>query len=99
MNERPCTLTRSEIKQAFRKQLDLPLNASEELLESIIQEILDAITQEESLKISSFGTFLIHKKNKRIGRNPKTLKEAVISERRSVSFRPSKILKKKVNTD
>ncbi|MGL4371998.1 MAG: HU family DNA-binding protein, partial [Alphaproteobacteria bacterium] len=38
-----------------------------------------------------------HQKSPRVGRNPKTGEEAVISERKSLSFRPSQLLRDKVN--
>jgi integration host factor subunit alpha len=52
---------------------------------------------EKSLKLSKFGTFSIRQKKSRIGRNPKTKKEAMISERNVVLFKPSKEFKDFVN--
>ena len=49
------------------------------------------------VKIAGFGTFKVRKKNKRIGRNPKTGIEAEISERRVVTYHASDKIKNKIN--
>ena len=49
------------------------------------------------VKISSFGTFKVMNKKERIGRNPKTKIEAKISSRKVVKFKPSLVIKKKLN--
>jgi len=49
------------------------------------------------VKLSSFGTFSVQSKRERVGRNPKTGVEARITPRRVLSFRPSHILKSRVD--
>jgi integration host factor subunit alpha len=49
------------------------------------------------VKLSSFGSFVVRKKGQRIGRNPKTGKEVPISPRRVMVFKPSAILKQRIN--
>jgi integration host factor subunit alpha len=49
------------------------------------------------VKLSSFGSFVVRKKGQRVGRNPKTGKEVPISPRRVMVFKPSAILKQKIN--
>ena len=51
------------------------------------------------VKISNFGTFILRYKKSRIGRNPKTKKEAIISERNVILFKPSKFLKNRINNE
>lgn len=91
------TLTRTELVDNFSRHLLLSQGRSALFIEAIIQQIFYALHAEDHLKISCFGTFIAHKKNERIGRNPKTGKEAAISARRSVSFRSSQILKERIN--
>jgi integration host factor subunit alpha len=50
------------------------------------------------LKLSKFGTFSIRAKKSRIGRNPKTKEQKVISDRDVVLFKASKEFKDLVNT-
>ena len=59
--------------------------------------MINSIAEEEELKIASFGSFKVRKKSKRIGRNPKTGKEAVISPRQVLLFKPSPYLRKNVH--
>ncbi len=51
------------------------------------------------MKLSSFGSFVVRKKGQRVGRNPKTGKEVPISPRRVMVFKPSAILKQRINSD
>jgi integration host factor subunit alpha len=91
------TITRTDFNNLFSKQLFLPQGKAAALTEVILDEIHMALFKERDLKISSFGTFLVHNKAPRMGRNPKTGKEAVITARKSISFRPSHLLRDKVN--
>ena len=59
--------------------------------------ISDALVSGETVKISSFGTFSVREKGARMGRNPKTGEEVPIEPRRVLVFRPSHILKDKIN--
>ena len=59
--------------------------------------ILRNIINKKKVKIAKFGTFTLRKKNQRIGRNPKTSKEATITARKIVRFKASKYLKNKIN--
>ena len=49
------------------------------------------------MKLSSFGSFVVRDKGQRIGRNPKTGVEVPISPRRVMVFKPSNILKARIN--
>jgi integration host factor subunit alpha len=57
----------------------------------------DALSVGEHLKLSGFGTFSVKHKKPRIGRNPRSGEEMMISARRVLSFKPSQILKRAVN--
>jgi len=65
---------------------------------TILDEISDSLEKGKNVKITSFGSFTVRNKRQRIGRNPKTGEEVPITPRRVLSFRPSHILRKKVNT-
>ena len=54
-------------------------------------------TKNKEVKIMGLGTFSVKHKNERVGRNPKTGKEAVIEARNVISFRPAKNLKDSLN--
>jgi integration host factor subunit alpha len=62
------------------------------------RELIDCLERGETVKLSSFGSFVVRKNGQRMGRNPKTGEEAPISPRRVVVFKPSSILKQRINT-
>jgi integration host factor subunit alpha len=64
----------------------------------VLKEITDCLERGETVKLSSFGTFVVRKKGQRICRNPKTGTEVKISPRRVMVFKPSAILKQHINT-
>ena len=90
------TLTRANIIEVISREIKLPRQQTIHFLEVAIETIINSIAEEEELKIASFGSFKVRKKTKRIGRNPKTGKEAVITPRRVLSFSPSLYLRKRV---
>jgi integration host factor subunit alpha len=55
------------------------------------------VAQGENVKLSSFGSFIVRIKGERIGRNPKTGVEVPITPRRVMVFRPSSVLKSRIN--
>ena len=93
------TLTRADITESVYRNIGLSRNESSDLVETVLEEICACLEDGEEVKLSSFGTFSVHTKNQRIGRNPKTGIEAVITPRRVLSFRPSHILKDRVDNE
>ena len=87
-------------KKNIAKNISAKINISETesklLLDSFIK-IIKIKSKTSSLKIASFGTFITKKTPKRIGRNPKTKKEHIISSRTKLTFSPSNKLKKIIN--
>jgi integration host factor subunit alpha len=90
------TLTRMDLSEAVFREVGLSRNDSAQLVESVLQHVSDALTEGETVKISSFGTFSIRDKTARVGRNPKTGDEVPISPRRVLTFRPSHLMKERV---
>ena len=70
---------------------------SENLLNDIFYIIMSSFKENNKIKITSFGTFLKKRKNKRIGRNPKTKEKKIISARNVITFKASKFFKVKIN--
>ncbi|MEM7751041.1 MAG: integration host factor subunit alpha [Pseudomonadota bacterium] len=92
------TLTRADLAEAVVEKVGLPRNESQELVELVLSEISTTLANGESVKLSSFGSFGIREKGERIGRNPKTGEEVPITPRRVLVFRPSNIMKDRINT-
>lgn len=91
------TLTRTEISDALANRVGLPRGKAAEILETILEEMIQGLIENKSLKLSSFGSFTVRSKNNRVGRNPKTGKEVMIEPRQTISFHPSATLKEKVS--
>jgi integration host factor subunit alpha len=91
------TVTRAQLSEAVYQEVGLSRNESAELVETVLNEISDALTRGEMVKISSFGSFGVRKKGKRVGRNPKTGQEVPINPRRVLVFRASHVLKDQIN--
>lgn len=91
------TITRAQLAEAIFRQVGLSRNDSAQLLETVLGELVAALEAGQSVKISSFGTFSVRQKGRRIGRNPKTGEEVPILPRRVLVFRPSQVLRARVN--
>jgi len=91
------TVTRAQLSEAVYQEVGLSRNESAELVEIVLAEISDALARGEMVKISSFGSFAVRKKGKRVGRNPKTGTEVPINPRRVLVFRASHVLKDSIN--
>ncbi len=91
------TVTRAQLAEAVYREVGLSRSDSALLVESVLEEISDALAIGEQVKISSFGSFIIRSKGQRIGRNPKTGKEVPILPRKVLIFRASHVLKERIN--
>ena len=92
-------LTKKEILNSIYMQIGFSKKISESLIDDIFQILLNNIISEKKVKIAKFGTFVLRKKKERIGRNPKTKEEKIISERNVILFKPSKELKQYINNN
>jgi len=91
------TVTRADLCEAVYQKIGLSRTESAHLVELVLKEITDCLERGETVKLSSFGSFVVRKKGQRIGRNPKTGTEVPISPRRVMVFKPSAILKQRIN--
>ncbi|MBZ6377072.1 integration host factor subunit alpha [Pacificimonas flava] len=91
------TLTRAELGEVVHEELGLSRSESVQLVETVLDTVSDALVRGENVKISSFGSFILRDKNRRMGRNPKTGEEVPIEPRRVMTFRPSQIMREKIN--
>ena len=90
------TVTRADLCEAVYQKVGLSRTESATLVEMVLKEITDCLERGETVKLSSFGSFVVRKKGQRIGRNPKTGDEVPISPRRVLTFRPSHLMKDRV---
>ena len=91
-------LTKKDLINAIYMQIGFSKNISENLIDDFFSTIIENLKTEKILKLSKFGTFSIRAKKSRIGRNPKTKEQKVISDRDVVLFKASKEFKDLVNS-
>ena len=91
------TCTRADLTEAVYRKLGLSRTECASIVEFVLQEMSARITKGEKVKLSSFGSFLVRSKGRRIGRNPKTGVEVPIEPRRVLVFKPSNILRARIN--
>ncbi|MCT4574651.1 MAG: integration host factor subunit alpha [Alphaproteobacteria bacterium] len=91
------TVTRMKLSEAVYQELGLSRNECADFVDDFFDIISSALSKGNNVKISGFGTFSLIQKAERIGRNPKTGEESVITPRRVVSFKASQHLKDMVN--
>ena len=91
------TVTRAFLADRIHEEMGISRSEAIEMVDVIFSEMCGALKSVGVLKLSSFGSFKTSRKKPRIGRNPRTMQEAIITERTVVGFYPSKILKKEMN--
>ena len=91
------TITRAQLSEAVYEEVGLSRNESAHLVEAVLEEMVNALSDGETVKISSFGSFSIRQKSQRMGSNPKTGEEVPILPRKVIIFKPSHVLKNRIN--
>ncbi len=92
------TVTRADLAEALYREIGLSRTESSELVESVIDQISQALLRGESVKLAGFGTFSLRDKKQRIGRNPKTGEAVPITPRRVLVFKASQVMRERVDS-
>lgn len=92
------TLTRANLADAIHRDIGVSRQESAQLVEAVLDMISDTLVKGETVKLSSFGSFQLRDKNGRVGRNPKTGQEVPIEPRRVLVFKPSQVLKERIDS-
>jgi integration host factor subunit alpha len=92
-------MTKADLVSAISEQTDLSKNEASDVLEELLGIIKATLESEEEVKVSGFGKFEVKRKSERRGRNPQTGEDITIDSRKVVTFRPSGILKDRMNED
>ena len=90
-------LTRKNLTNKIFQNLGFSKNFSSIIIDDFFENLIQELIKNNKLKISSFGTFKVISKKERIGRNPKTKIETKISSRKVATFKPSLLIKEKIN--
>ncbi|HEU0043818.1 integration host factor subunit alpha [Sphingomonas sp.] len=90
------TLTRADLAEALHREVGLSRADSAKIVEQVLTEMCQALSNGENVKISGFGTFVLRDKGERVGRNPKTGVEVPIAPRRVLTFRASQMMRDRI---
>jgi len=91
-------MTKADLVQAICEKVGgFTKKEAAAITDIVFDTMKDALADGSHLKLSGFGTFSVKEKKPRIGRNPRSGQEMMISARRVLSFKPSQILKRAVN--
>ena len=91
-------LTKKNLVNTIYMRIGFSKNISENLINDFLSTIIDNLKIEKKLKLSKFGTFSIRSKRSRVGRNPLTKEQKIISDRNVVLFKASSEFKDLVNS-
>ena len=93
-------ITKSElIEKISQKQNHLQQKDIELAVKSVIEQMSDALSSGERIEIRGFGSFSLHFRPPRIGRNPKTGESVSLPGKHVPHFKPGKELRERVNKD
>ncbi|MDW7709499.1 MAG: integration host factor subunit alpha [Deferrisomatales bacterium] len=90
-------MTKSDIVEAIHQRVGFSKKRSSEVVALVLDLVKEALETGEKVKISGFGNFELRRKEPRKGRNPQTGEEIVITERQVLTFKPSQVLKDRLN--
>jgi integration host factor subunit alpha len=91
-------MTKADIVETIYEKVGYSRKESAEIVDLVFDLLKETLENGEKIKISGFGNFLIREKRSRKGRNPQTGEEIQISARRVLTFKPSQVLRKALNT-
>jgi integration host factor subunit alpha len=92
------TLTKADLVQrVYKEHESLTKEQATEAVENILRISKDSLIGGSDLLLSGFGKFVLRDKRPRKGRNPQTGESLMLDARRVVTFKPSGILRNKVN--
>lgn len=91
------TLTKAKIVEYVYNRSEETKKDVSEYVDTVLETIKETAESGEEIKISGFGKFVVRHKDKQIGRNPKTMVEYEIPERKVLRFKLSPVFKKELN--
>ena len=92
-------MTKTELINKLAKEAGVTLKDARLVVDTFFSSIAEALVNDDRVELRGFGTFNVHKKNARIGRNPKTGVSVKIPAKNVPRFKPGRKLKDFVNMD
>ena len=94
------TISRAVLAESICEKVPtLSQKEASNVVDAVIRAMKDALAKGDNVMISGFGKFEVKEKASRRGRNPRTGEEITIAARRVLNFKPSEILRERMNED
>jgi integration host factor subunit beta len=91
-------MTRSELIDVLARQRNaMPYEAVKSAIKLLIEQLSEALAGGERIEIRGFGSFCLHYRSPRLGRNPKTGDPVALTGKYVPHFKPGKELRKRVD--
>jgi integration host factor subunit alpha len=90
-------MTKADFVSAISEQANLSKGEASDIFEGLLGILKDTLESGEEVKISGFGNFVVKEKQQRRGRNPQTGEDIMLDARKVLTFRPSVMLKNRIN--
>jgi len=91
-------MTKSELIEILaRKRGDLAYKDVEEAVKTLLEQMSESLAEGERIEIRGFGSFALHFRPPRLGRNPKTGESVALAEKYVPHFKPGKEMRERVN--
>ncbi len=91
-------MTKADLVETIYEKIGFSRKESAEIVDLVFDLMKETLETGEKIKISGFGNFVVRQKRSRKGRNPQTGTEIQISARRVLTFKPSQVLRKSLNS-
>jgi len=91
-------MTKADLVETIYEKIGFSRKESAEIVDLVFDLLKETLESGDKVKISGFGNFVVREKRSRKGRNPQTGEEIQISARRVLTFKPSQVLRKALNT-
>jgi integration host factor subunit alpha len=88
--------TKNDLVESLCRNLDFSKKEVQEVVDALFETIREGLEEGNTIKLPGFGNFTVRSKNARVGRNPKTGEEMEITARQVLSFKPSTILRDRI---
>ncbi len=91
-------MTKSELVEKLASKVNhLPFKDVEQIVKSILEKMTASLANHNRVEIRGFGSFSLHYRAPRQGRNPKTGIKLALNGKHVPHFKPGKDLRDRVN--
>ncbi len=92
------TLTKNDIVLVLSEKYELQIASTRRVVQGTLDMILEALFRGDKVELRNFGVFEVIERRGRIARNPKSLEEVFIPDRKVVKFKQGKLMEDRITT-